>query len=389
MKNNGKQSDSKFKKSYIVNTGSIDIPFFILVVALSVIGLIMLLSSSYAYAYYKYGDSFYFFKRQLLFLVAGFVVMALFSRLNYKWLKVNVVMWPLVAITFLFLVVVLFYHTDVDDFKRWIPLGPITLQPSDIAKFTIIVLLSWYMTKYYDKMKKLTYGVIYPVAMLAICCVLIYLEHHMSCTILVFLIGASLLWVGGAPMGLFATGAGVVVAGATVAIATPQILPSYVQKRIAAWLDKSYEPTGARWQTNNSLYAIGSGGLFGEGLGNSKQKFLYVSEPQNDFIFSIVCEELGFIGAALIMVLFALLVWRGMIIAMNCEDKFGSFLVIGIISQVGIQVIFNILVVTDTVPNTGIALPFFSYGGTALLMLLGEMGVVLSVSRRTKIKKIN
>ena len=156
-----------------------------------------------------------------------------------------------------------------------------------------------------------------------------------------------------------------------------------------AWLDKSYEPTGARWQTNNSLYAIGSGGLFGEGLGNSKQKFLYVSEPQNDFIFSIVCEELGFIGAALIIVLFALLVWRGMIIAMNCEDKFGSFLVIGIISQVGIQVIFNILVVTDTVPNTGIALPFFSYGGTALLMLLGEMGVVLSVSRRTKIKKIN
>jgi cell division protein FtsW len=187
---------------------------------------------------------------------------------------------------------------------------------------------------------------------------------------------------------LFAVGGGVVAALIAVVIMSPSLLMKYAGDRITAWLDKSYEPLGARWQTNNSLYAIGSGGLFGEGLGNSKQKYLYVSEPQNDFIFSIVCEELGFIGAGIIIVLFALLFIRGIKIAVNCPDRFGSFIVIGIVAQVAIQTIFNIMVVTDTIPNTGIALPFFSYGGTALLMLLFEMGVVLSISRKTNQKKV-
>ena len=164
-------------------------------------------------------------------------------------------------------------------------------------------------------------------------------------------------------------------------------MPEYVQEKLRAFTDKTYEPLGARWQTNNSLYAIGSGGLFGVGLGNSKQKYLYVSEPQNDFIFAIVCEELGFIGAAIIILLFAALIVRAFKIALSINDKFASLVVIGIAAQLGVQVALNILVVTDSIPNTGISLPFFSYGGTALMMILGEMGVILGISRRANQKK--
>jgi cell division protein FtsW len=196
------------------------------------------------------------------------------------------------------------------------------------------------------------------------------------------------MFSGGTDWRLFAIGVGVIVAVVIVVVLNPNVLMEYAGDRITAWLDKTYEPLGARWQTNNSLYAIGSGGFFGVGLGNSKQKYLYVSEPQNDFIFSIVCEELGFFGAAVIILLFALLFIQGIRIAMRCEDKFASFIVIGIVAQVAIQTIFNIMVVTDTIPNTGIALPFFSYGGTALLMLLFEMGVVLSISRKANHKKV-
>lgn len=374
-------------------TGSIDIPFLAFTIALLTIGLIMLFSASYPYAYYNRDhDSYYFFTRQFIFAVAGLVAMVVMSKINYKWLKVVAV--PLTAITILLLILVLFYHTNVSssdgsDFKRWIPLpGGLTFQPSDLAKFTIILIFATYISRYYGKMKTLKYGICYPLGIIIVFCGLIYLEHHMSCMILMFLIGATLMWVGGSDWKLFAFGLAVVLLVAFVVITAPDLLENYAGERIEAWLDKDYDPTGARWQTNNSLYAIGSGGFFGVGLGNSKQKYLYVSEPQNDFIFSIVCEELGFIGAALIIVLFGALVIRGFIIAGRCQDKFGSLLVIGVVAQIGIQVGLNILVITDTLPNTGIALPFFSYGGTSMLMLLFEIGVVLSVSRKTSQKKV-
>ena len=210
----------------------------------------------------------------------------------------------------------------------------------------------------------------------------------MSCTILMFLIGATMMWVGGSDWKLFAFGAAVLIIVVVIVISFPELLENYAGDRTKGWPDKDYDPTGSRWQTNNSLYAIGSGGFFGVGLGNSKQKYLYVSEPQNDFIFSIVCEELGFIGAAAIIILFGALVARGFYIAARCHDKFGSLLIIGIVSQIGLQVALNIMVVTDTIPNTGIALPFFSYGGTAMLVLLFEVGVVLSVSRKASQKKV-
>jgi cell division protein FtsW len=193
---------------------------------------------------------------------------------------------------------------------------------------------------------------------------------------------------GGSDIRLFIFGLAVVALIVFIVITFPELLENYAGARVKAWLDKDYDPSGARWQTNNSLYAIGSGGLFGTGLGNSKQKYLYVSQPQNDFIFSIVCEELGFVGAALIIILFAALVLRGLYIATKCSDRLGALLVIGIVSQIGVQVAFNIFVVTDFFPNTGIALPFFSYGGTAILMLLFEIGVVLSVSRKSNQKRV-
>jgi len=374
-----------FKDTYFL-TGSIDIPFLGLTIALLTIGLIMLFSASYPYAYYYKDSSYYYFIRQIVFAVAGLVAMLLMSKINYKILKA--IYKPVFVVTIALLVIVLFYHTNVQNFKRWIPLGPVSIQPSDLAKFTIILTLAVYISKYYKKMKTMKYGILIPIGIIAIFCGLIYLEHHLSCTILMFFIGACLMFAGGSDWKLFAFGLAVIVLLGFLVVSFPTLIENYAGKRIVAWLDKDYDPLNGRWQTNNSLYAIGSGGFFGVGLGNSKQKYLYVSEPQNDFIFSIVCEELGFFGAAIIIVLFAALVIRGLIIASRCKDKFGSLLIIGVVAQIGLQVVLNILVVTDTLPNTGFALPFFSYGGTAIFMLLFEIGVVLSVSRKTNQQKV-
>ena len=374
-----------FKDTYFL-TGSIDIPFLGLTIALLTIGLIMLFSASYPYAYYYKDSSYYYFIRQILFAVAGLVAMLLMSKINYKILKA--IYKPVFVVTIALLVIVLFHHTNVQNFKRWIPLGPVTIQPSDLAKFTIILTLAVYISKYYKKMKTMKYGILIPIGIIAIFCGLIYLEHHLSCTKLMFFIGACLMFAGGSDWKLFAFGLAVIVLLGFLVVSFPTLIENYAGKRIVAWLDKDYDPLNGRWQTNNSLYAIGSGGFFGVGLGNSKQKYLYVSEPQNDFIFSIVCEELGFLGAAIIIALFAALVIRGLIIASRCKDKFGSLLIIGIVAQIGLQVVLNILVVTDTLPNTGFAFPFFSYGGTAIFMLLFEIGVVLSISRKTNQQKV-
>lgn len=374
-----------FKDTYFL-TGSIDIPFLGLTIALLTIGLIMLFSASYPYAYYYKDSSYYYFIRQIFFAVAGLVAMLLMSKINYKILKA--IYKPVFVVTIALLVIVLFHHTNVQNFKRWIPLGPVTIQPSDLAKFTIILTLAVYISKYYKKMKTMKYGILIPIGIIAIFCGLIYLEHHLSCTILMFFIGACLMFAGGSDWKLFAFGLAVIVLLGFLVVSFPTLIENYAGKRIVAWLDKDYDPLNGRWQTNNSLYAIGSGGFFGVGLGNSKQKYLYVSEPQNDFIFSIVCEELGFLGAAIIIALFAALVIRGLIIASRCKDKFGSLLIIGVVAQIGLQVVLNILVVTDTLPNTGFAFPFFSYGGTAIFMLLFEIGVVLSVSRKTNQQKV-
>lgn len=387
------KSFNKLKISELFVTGGFDIPFFGLTMVILAIGLVMLFSSSYAYSYYKYNNSYHFFFRQLIFAVFGIVLMLIISKLNYKVIKAVVPI--LFGITLALLVLVLFYHTNVatdegEAFKRYIKIPGIklTFQPSDIAKFTLVVTLASYITKNAKKMNKIVDGFLIPICIVGAFVVLVALENHLSGVILLFTIGVAVMFAGGSNKTMYIIGIALVFVAVIIVFARPEILPKYVQEKLVAWQDKSFEPLGARWQVNNSLYAIGSGGFFGTGLGGSKQKYMYVSQPQNDFIFSIVCEELGFFGAIIIIGLFAALVIQGVLIALRCNDKFASLTVIGIVTQIGVQVALNVLVVTDTVPNTGIALPFFSYGGTALVMLLAEIGVVLSISRKSNQKRV-
>lgn len=364
--------------------GSFDVPFFAVVIVILTIGLVMLFSATYAYAYHNTGNGLFYITKQAIFAVAGVAVMIVVSKVDYHLLRLAA--WPLYGVTAALLVLVQLLPTNME-YKRWINLGFTTLQPSDIAKFAVVLLLADLISRNMKKMRTFKFGVVTCGMVFGVICVLVMLGKHLSATMLIGAMGMVLMYVGGTERKWFIIG----IAGVMVLLLAVYFIPGFMdhsKERIVAWLDKSFEPLGARWQTNNSLYAIGSGGLLGTGLGNSKQKYLYVSEPQNDFIFAIVCEELGFIGAALIVGIFIFLVWRGFQIALKAPDKFGSLLVIGIIAQVGIQTLLNIAVVTDTIPNTGIALPFFSYGGTALMMLLFEMGVVLSVSRQANLKKV-
>lgn len=364
--------------------GGIDVPFFAVVIIILTIGLVMLFSATYAYAYHNYGDGLYYITKQALFAVVGVIAMIVVSKVDYHLLRIFA--WPLYGVSVLLLCLVQVLPTN-NDYKRWIEIGKFSFQPSDIAKFAVVLLLAHMISLNLKKMRTFQFGVLVCGAIFGIICVLVLLGKHLSATMLIASMSMVMMYIGGTNKKWFIIG----IVAAVVLIMAVYFIPNFMDhsaERIVAWLDKDYEPLGARWQTNNSLYAIGSGGLLGTGLGNSKQKYLYVSEPQNDFIFAIVCEELGFVGAALIIGIFIFLVWRGFQIAMKAPDKFGSLLVIGIIAQVGIQTLLNIAVVTDTIPNTGIALPFFSYGGTALMMLLGEMGIVLSVSRHANLKKI-
>jgi cell division protein FtsW len=285
-------------------------------------------------------------------------------------------------ITYVFLIVVLFMPSSTG-VHRWIRLPGLQFQPSEIAKFALVLLFAHLISINHKKMKTLTAGYLPFMIILGITCGLVFIEPHLSGTILLLGIGILMMFIGGTRLLylLITIGAG----GAAMFFMI--FVKGYEQDRINVWLDpiKAYaENSDEAWQTVQSLFAIGSGGLMGQGLGNSRQKHLFLPEPHNDFIFSVVCEELGFVGAVLIIILFALLVWRGITIGMKAPDKFGSMLAIGLTIQVGIQAIMNMAVVTNTIPNTGISLPFFSYGGTSLIMLLAQMGVVLSVSRHVE-----
>ena len=270
------------------------------------------------------------------------------------------------------------------DVKRWIVLGPINFQPSEVAKFAIILLFSSLIAGNSKQMKSFKF-IFFLVVLLGLTCGLVVLEPHFSATILIFTIGIVLLIVGGLPKRYIIGGGLLGVGGGVLAVATGII--GYGSDRIKYWLDPWADAKGKGFQTIQSLLAIGSGGILGRGIGQSRQKYLWLPEPHNDFIFAIVCEELGRIGAVIIIILFCLLVWRGFTIAMRAQDKFGSLLALGLTFQVGLQAMLNIWVVTNTIPNTGISLPFFSYGGTSLIILLAEMGIVLSVSRSANIEK--
>ena len=360
--------------------GPVDLPFLVLVLALVAFGLVMLFSASYAVALYRRGDPYAYIRPQLLYAALGLGAMWLASRVDYH--LYHKLAWPVLGVSLVLLTAVLFMP-EYNGCKRWLVIpGVGTLQPSEIAKFAVVLAFAHIISLNASRMGSFGVGVLPFGLVLGAVAVLMLLEPHLSGTLLILGIGAVLMFVGGTALKWFLlAGAGAVAAvGAAVAV-LPDLVP-YAASRLASWLDPFADPLGDGHQTIQSLYAIGSGGATGLGLGNSRQKHLFVPEPQNDFIFSIVCEELGFVGALAVIALFVLLLLRGVTLAARAPDRFGGLLVVGFVVQVAMQAALNIAVVTNTIPNTGISLPFFSSGGTSLMMLLGEMGIVLSVSRQ-------
>ena len=358
----------------------VDLPFLVLVLALVAFGLVMLFSASYAVALYRRGDPYAYIRPQLLYAALGLGAMWLASRVDYH--LYHKLAWPVLGVSLALLTAVLFMP-EYNGCKRWLVIpGVGTLQPSEIAKFAVVLAFAHIISLNASRMQSFAVGVLPFALVLGAVAVLMLLEPHLSGTLLILGIGAVLMFVGGTALKWFLL-AGVSAVGAVgAAVAVMPDLVPYAAARLASWLDPFADPLGDGHQTIQSLYAIGSGGATGLGLGNSRQKHLFVPEPQNDFIFSIVCEELGFVGALAVIALFVLLLLRGITLAVRAPDRFGGLLVVGFVVQVAMQAALNIAVVTNTIPNTGISLPFFSSGGTSLMMLLGEMGVVLSVSRQ-------
>ena len=367
------------KKRILRPLPGMDLPFLILVLTLVGFGLVMLASASSAVALYRRGDAWAYLRPQLLYAALGLCGMWLASRVDYH--IFHKLAWPLLGLSLILLAAVLFMP-EYNGCRRWLVIpGFGTLQPSEIAKFAVVLVFSHIIALNHDRMKDFSVGVLPFALVLGVVAALMLLEPHLSGTVLILGIGAVLMFEGGTGLRWFllAGAGGVGAIGAAVAV-MPDLVP-YAADRLRSWLDPFADPLGDGHQTIQSLYAIGSGGAAGLGLGNSRQKHLFVPEPQNDFIFSILCEELGFLGACAVILLFSALLWRGITLAAYAPDRFGALLVVGFVVQVALQAVLNIAVVTNTIPNTGISLPFFSSGGTSLMMLLGEMGIVLSVSR--------
>ena len=384
----------KYKLPPLFNLSSgFDMQFFVLLMIILIVGLATLYSASHVYAFEYEGDSFFYIRKQLIFAVAGFIIMLAVSMMDYHYLHWVALPGHVASCILLGVALAMPSQTGI---HRWIEIGGITVQPSEIAKFTMILLFAHYISQRYKDIKKFTKGFIPLMIILGVTCGLVVIEPHLSGTMLLVFLGLAMMYVGGVP---FIYILGVMGLGVTVVLVMVLVM-GYEQDRIAVWLHPlesfANEITFAdgmsgrdhAWQTVQSLYAIGSGGLMGQGPGNSRQKHLFLPEPQNDFIFSIFCEEMGLIGAVLVLLLFALLVWRGLRIAIKAPDKFGCMLALGLTIQIGLQVALNVAVVSNLMPNTGISLPFFSYGGTSLLMLMVQMGVVLSVSRQSRMEKL-
>lgn len=355
----------------------------IVTLVLVVFGLIMMASASFANAYYMFGDSFHYIKNQAVYAVMGVVAMFIISHINYR--IFHKFAWVIFAISYVMLVVTLFMP-PLNNARRWIIIGSFTFQPSELVKFSVIILFAHWISVRPERMREFKYGFLYPLLVLGAIAAIMLQQTHLSGTILICLVGCVLMFVGGTRMKWFGlTAATVVPLGVAFVFLADKM--DYAMERITIWLDPFVDRTGAGHQIIQSWLAIGSGGLMGLGLGNSRQKHLYVPEPQNDFIFSIICEELGFIGAVFVILLFVLFIFRGFAVAMKARDKFGALIAIGVTAQIGLQAMLNIAVVTGTIPNTGISLPFFSQGGTSLFMLLCEVGVMLSVSRYSSVMR--
>ena len=373
----------------LLNIGrGIDIPFILIIFVLLAIGITMMFSASYPVAFYEIGDSYYYLKRQLIFAAIGLVIMIAVSFVDYH--NYHRFAAIILGVSYFALMLVLVLPSQAGGVHRWIGVGMFGIQASEISKFAIILFMAHWGSRYYDRMDTLKFGVLPGAAVFASTALLLLMEPHYSCIVICALLTVIMMFVSGIKIKWIALGAAALAVIILLLWITGAL--TYAMERMDGWgqalnEDLDRDMWNSTWQTRNSLYAIGSGGLFGLGLGQSRQKYLYLPEPQNDFIFAIVCEELGLVGAVIILLIFALLVWRGVIISLRARDRFGKLLGIGLISHIGLQVILNILVITDWLPNTGISLPFFSYGGSSLLTLMFEMGVILSVSRTSNLEK--
>lgn len=367
--------------------GPLDLPFLLLVLILLGVGLIMLLSASFPSAQTE-GDAFLYTRRQLGCAVVGLAVMFTIGKLNYQRFRgaANIA----IIASFLLLILVLIPGVGItrNNATRWLGFpgmgGALTFQPTELAKLGIIVFFAASIAKKRDKMRTFKEGILWPYGVILIAvAVLVLLEPHMSGAILLVGIGAVMMIVGGIHWLWVAGGVGLGSLGVYLVLFTDLMEKiGYNSHRITTWRDPFWDPLDKSFQMAQSFITIGSGGLLGVGLGKSRQKFMFLPEEHNDFIFAVVCEELGLVGATLIMLLFALLIIRGYWLAIHARDRFGSLLVVGVITQIALQTFLNIAVVSGVIPATGISLPFFSYGGTALIIQLAEIGIVLSVSRQ-------
>ena len=366
---------------------SVDFTLVITVLLLLSLGLVMVLSASSPTALQKYDKSYYFFVRQLIFAVLGLFGMYFISKIDYRiYQKFYKHAWIL---SIILLISVFAFGSDSHGAKRWIYITKsLSFQPSEIVKFLIIIFYGGILVKDRDDLGKFWKGLVKHILFLVPIIALLLLEPHVSTSMVIIITCCIMMIMAGCKFWQFLV-SGIVAVGGIGSIATVLYMASakfqekfqYIVTRFITFTDPWKDATGDGWQIIQSLYAIGSGGLFGAGLGESKQKYLYLSEPHNDFIFSIIAEELGFVGCILVFVLFAVFIWRGVLIAMKAPDMFGSLVAVGITSLVGVQAIINVAVVTSSMPVTGMQLPFFSNGGTALFILLCEVGVLLSISR--------
>lgn len=368
---------TKENRLFPQKAASVDYPFLILLMLLLCVGLVMLYSASFAQSHYDtgYTVSTRYLQKQAVCAAIGLLAMVVLSRIPPGfWLKAA---WPLYGASIALLLMVLLFGESVNGAKRWINIAGLQFQPSEIAKFTLIVLFARLTKGFGTSAKQFRYGVLgFGAALLGIL-VPLALEKHLSAIMLMGMVAVVMMFIAGTNPKWLLAGAGCAVVFVVVYVS----LMGYAGDRITAWLHPEQDPSDTGYQILQSLYAIGSGGLFGLGFGKSRQKYLYLPFQYNDYIFAIICEELGLVGAVLIMVLFAMLILRGYWIALRAPDRFATVLSAGLVTLIAVQTILNLGVVTNLLPSTGIALPFFSYGGTALAVNLGEMGIVLSVSR--------
>lgn len=382
--------EEKVDEAAPLHKGSIDMWFLLWTMLLICFGAVMSYSASAVFAEQRYDNSMYFFVRYIAFTLAAAVVTAFFVILARPWFwrVVGVVAY---AVSIFLLIIVLLVGTTGGGAQRWIEIGPITIQPSEIAKMAVVMVLALYLSKHEKEVNSthkfggnFKHGFLVPMIIIGVLCSLIALQPHLSGLMIVGMIGVAVMFLGGTRLKWLLIFLGIILVAGIAFIS----IFGYTMERINIWLHiDEVDPLGEAWQTLQGLYAIGSGGFFGLGLGSSRQKYGYVSQPQNDFIFTIICEELGFIGAFALIFLFGLLIWRGIKIGQNAPDKFCALTVWGLTFKIALQVLMNIAVVTNSMPNTGVSLPFISSGGSSLMLQIFEIGIILSISRFSTQKK--